>query len=86
MELYYLDELIIITLHVAGFLHPAIFKYFHHNCDKSGLIVTDQTFQSAEYWYYYGTWSEKMCFSMHSDCIKSLKMVFWEEQKSLKSD
>ena len=25
MEVYYLDEWIIITLHVAGFLHPAIF-------------------------------------------------------------
>ena len=24
MEVYYLDEWIIITLHVAGFLHPAI--------------------------------------------------------------
>ena len=25
MEVYYLDEWIIITLHVGGFLHPAIF-------------------------------------------------------------
>ena len=25
MEVYYLDEWIIISLHVAGFLHPAIF-------------------------------------------------------------
>ena len=25
MEVYYLDEWIITTLHVAGFLHPAIF-------------------------------------------------------------
>ena len=25
MEVYYLDEWIIITLYVAGFLHPAIF-------------------------------------------------------------
>ena len=25
MEFYYLDELIYITLHLAGFLHPVIF-------------------------------------------------------------
>ena len=55
MEVYYLDEWIIITLHVAGFLHPAIFQYFHHSSellsqsDKSGLKVTC-TVQSAEYW------------------------------------
>ena len=36
MEIYYLDEWIIITLHVAGFLHPTIFQYFHHSSDKSG--------------------------------------------------
>ena len=44
-----------ITLHVAGFLHPAIFWYFHHSSDKSGLKVTDCTAQSAEYWCSYGT-------------------------------
>ena len=47
MEVYYLDEWIIITLDVAGFLHPAIFKYFHHSSDKSGLKVNDCTVQSA---------------------------------------
>ena len=45
MEVYYLDERIIITLHVAGFLHPAIFYYFHHSSDKSGLKVADCTAQ-----------------------------------------
>ena len=55
MEVYYLDEWIIITLYVAGFPHPAIFKYFHHSSDKSGLKVTDCTVQSAEYWCFYGT-------------------------------
>ena len=55
MEVYYLDELIIITLHVAGVLHPIIFLYFHHSSDKSGLKVTDCTVQSAEYWCFYGT-------------------------------
>ena len=34
MEVYYLDEWIIITLHVAGFLHPAIFQVFHHSSDN----------------------------------------------------
>ena len=46
---------IIITLHVAGFLHPAIFWYFHHSSDKSGLKVADCTAQSAGYWCPYGT-------------------------------
>ena len=56
MDVYYLDEWIIITLHVAGFLkHPAICWYFHHNSDKSGLKVADCTIQSAEYWWFYGT-------------------------------
>ena len=55
MEVYYRDELIIITLHVAGFLHPAIFWYFHHSSDKSGLKVADCTVQSAEYRCFYGT-------------------------------
>ena len=55
LEVYYLDEWIIITLHVAGFLHPTIFYYFHHSSDKSGLKVTDRTVQSAEYWCSYGT-------------------------------
>ena len=55
MEVYYLDEWIIIILHIAGFLHPAIFQYFHHSSDKSGLKVTDCTVQSAEYWCSYGT-------------------------------
>ena len=50
MEVDYLDEWIIITLHVAGFLHQAIFEYFHQSSDKSGLKVTDCTVQSAEYW------------------------------------
>ena len=54
MEVYYMDEGIIITLHVAGFLHPTIFQYFHHSSDKSGLKVTDFTVQSAEYWCSYG--------------------------------
>ena len=56
MEVYYLDELIIITLHVAGFLHPVIFyyMYFHHCSDKSGLKVADCTVQGAEYWCSYG--------------------------------
>ena len=54
MEVYYLDNWIMITLHVAGFLHPAIFWYFHHSSDKSGLKVTDCTVQSAEYWCFYG--------------------------------
>ena len=52
---YYLDEWIIITLNVAGFLHPAIFWYFHHSSDKSGLKVADCTVQSAKYWCFYGT-------------------------------
>ena len=47
------------TAHVAGFLHPAIFEYFHHSSDKSGLKVTDCTVQSAEYWCSYGTFEEK---------------------------
>ena len=29
---------------------------------------------------------DKMCFSLQSDWIKSLKMGFCEEQQSLKSD
>ena len=55
MEVYYLDEWIVITLHVAGFLHPAILWYFHHSSDKSALKVTECTIQSAEYWCFYGT-------------------------------
>ena len=55
MEVYSPNEWIIITLHVAGFLHPTIFQYFHHSSDKSGLKVTDRTVQSAEYWCFYGT-------------------------------
>ena len=57
MEVYYLDEWIIIcSLHVAGFLHPAILLYFHHSSDKSAMKVTDCTVQSAiEYWCSYGT-------------------------------
>ena len=61
MEVYYLDEWIIITLHVAGFLHPAIFWYFHHSSDKSGLKVTNCTVQSAEYWCFYGTLDVILC-------------------------
>ena len=53
-KFYHLDEWIIITLHVAGFLHPAIFYYFHHSSDKSGLKVTDCTVQSAEYCCFHG--------------------------------
>ena len=61
MEFCYLDELIIITLHVTGFLHPAIFLYFHHSSDKlSDLKVTDCTVQSAEYWCFYGMCIECM--------------------------
>ena len=52
---YYLDEWIIITLRVAGFIDPAIFQYFHHSSDKSSLKVADCTVQSAEYWCFYGT-------------------------------
>ena len=55
MEVYYLDEWIIITLHVVGFLHPAIFWYFHHSSVKSGLKVADCAVQSAVYWCFYGT-------------------------------
>ena len=54
MEVYYLVEWIIITLHVAGFLHPVIIWYFHHSSDKSGLKITHCTVQSAEYWCSYG--------------------------------
>ena len=61
MEVYYLDEWIMIILHVAGFLHPAIFWYFHHSSDKSGLKVTDCTVQSAEYWCFYGTLFQVSC-------------------------
>ena len=64
MEVYYLDEWIKITLHVAGFLHPAIFEYFHHSSDKlPALKVTNCTVQSAEYWCSYGT---KPCFSWNN--------------------
>ena len=57
MEVYNLDEWILIALHVAGFLHPEIFQYFHHSSDKSGLKVADCTVQSAEYWCFYGTYT-----------------------------
>ena len=57
MEVYYLDEWIIITLHVAGFLHQQYFNTSITVSDKSGLRVADCTVQSAEYWRFYGSWS-----------------------------
>ena len=55
------SKFIIITLHVAGILHPAICEYFHHSSNKSGLKVADCTVQSAEYQCFYGTCMKSTC-------------------------
>ena len=43
MEVYYLDEWIIITLHVAGFLHPVILGAFPHTKKKKTIFARVHT-------------------------------------------
>ena len=80
MEVYYLHEWIIITLDVAGFLHPAIFQYLNHNSDKSGLKVADCTVQSAKYWCFYGT-----VWKSSSQEIRAFKDV-WGKNRGMDID
>ena len=58
-EVFYLDELIIIILHVAGFLHPVIFNTSITVLTNHVWKFIDCTVQSAEYWCFYGTYRSK---------------------------
>ena len=78
MEVYYLDEWSIITLHVAGFLHPTMFYYFHHSSDNSGWKVNDCTAQSAEYWCFYGTVIHPSEIVFNSTCNYLVQMYCHE--------
>ena len=57
-----------------------MYMYFHHSSDKSGLKVTDFTFQSAEYWCSYGTFNILRKYPSRDDvqgAYRSGYMVQW---------